>query len=182
MLGVAAIQLLLYAVTENAGSSSWPKNRKKCDNGVRYLHSRMRLGMLSGKLVNGLSSVCTVGSQTIRCLNCDMLATGKLQQRTHPCCDQSDFHRQNEQRSSITSECILQVMIWKSLNVVHMGPCEWFVEDGLLSPVMTDMAPAPNDLLKYVRCKCKTSSTNPYNTNLCSCQKSRLKCVTACRD
>ena len=52
--------------TENAGSSSWPKNRKKCDNGVRYLRRRIRLGMLSGKLVNGFSSVCTVGSQTTR--------------------------------------------------------------------------------------------------------------------
>ena len=78
----------------------------------------------------------------------------------------------------------MQVMIWKSLNVVHTEPCEWgwFVEHGRLSPVMTAMAPAPNDLLKYVRCKCNTYSTNPCSTNLCSCRKSGLKCVTACRD
>ena len=66
MRGVAVIQRLLYSVMENAGSSSWPNNRKKCDNGVRYLRRRMRLGVLSGKLVNGFSSVCTVGSQTTR--------------------------------------------------------------------------------------------------------------------
>ena len=78
----------------------------------------------------------------------------------------------------------LQVMIWKSLNVVHMEPCEWgwFVENGRLSPVMNDMAPAPDDLLKYVRCKCKTSSTNPCSTNMCSYRNSGLKCVTYCHD
>ena len=63
----------------------------------------------------------------------------------------------------------LQVMIWKSPNVVHVEPCEcgWFVENGRLSPVMTDMTPAPNDLLKYVRCKCKKSSTNPCAVPIC---------------
>ena len=47
---------------------------------------------------------------------------------------------------------------------------------------MTDMAPAPNGVLKYVRSKSKTSSTNPCSTNMCTCRKSGLKCITACCD
>ena len=66
MPGALIRKKITHSVTENAGSSSWPNNRKKCDNGVRYLRRRMRLGVLSGKLVSGFSSVCTVGSQTIR--------------------------------------------------------------------------------------------------------------------
>jgi len=78
----------------------------------------------------------------------------------------------------------LQVMTWKRLNVSQMEPCEWgwMVEKGRMTPFMTDIEPAPDDLLKYVRCKCKASSRIPCSTNLCSCQKSGLNCVTACRD
>ena len=42
----------------------------------------------------------------------------------------------------------------------------------------TDLAAAPESLLKFVRCQCKLLSKNPCGTNIiCSC---RLKCVTAC--
>ncbi len=137
-----------------------------------------------GKLVNGFSSVCTMGSHNesltklrharyreVASTNSSVLRPERL-----PPTERGAFQH--------SLRVHLQVMIWKSLNVVHMEPCElgWFVENGRLSPVMTDMAPAPYDLLKYVRCKCKTSSTNPYSINLSSCRKSGLKCVTACRD
>ncbi len=136
MRGVAVIQPLLYLVTENAGSSSWPNNRKKCDNGVRYLHRRMRLGMLSGKLVNEFSPVCTVGRQTTRWPNCDMLA-GRLPQITHPCCDQSGFHLQNEQRSNIALECICRlwfgrVQMWFTWNRANVDG-SWRMADCPLS-------------------------------------------------
>ena len=47
---------------------------------------------------------------------------------------------------------------------------------------MTDLDAAPDSLLKFVQCKCKLSSKNPCNTNMCSCRKNRLKCATACAD
>ncbi len=54
----------------------------------------------------------------------------------------------------------------------------WKLDGTTLTPVMTDMAAAPETL---VRCKCKPSE-NPCGTNVCSCHKNGLKCVTACGD
>ena len=48
--------------------------------------------------------------------------------------------------------------------------------------VMTDVEPAPESLLKYVRCKCRLSTRKPCGNNTCSCRKHGLKCVTACGD
>ena len=82
----------------------------------------------------------------------------------------------------------LQVILWKKLmhEDLQLNPQHWgwtLDSDGtLLSPIMTDMAAAPETLLKFVRCKCKLSSRNPCGTNLCSCRKHGLKCVTACGD
>ena len=47
---------------------------------------------------------------------------------------------------------------------------------------MSDINAAPENLLKFVRCKCKLSSKNPCGTSMCSCRKHGLKCVTACED
>ena len=41
-------------------------------------------------------------------------------------------------------------------------------------------APAPDDILNVVRCKCKQSSRNQCGSNLCSCHKNGLSCVSAC--
>ena len=78
-------------------------------------------------------------------------------------------------------------MIWKKLDAdLDMDPKQWGWElhrtSNTLSPIMTDRAAAPEGLLKFVRCKCKLSSKNPCGTNLCSCRKNGLKCVTACGD
>lgn len=59
----------------------------------------------------------------------------------------------------------------------------WKLDDKLgMIPVMTDIGPAPETLLNFVRCKCKLSSRNPCGSNLCSCRRNGLKCVTACGD
>ena len=58
----------------------------------------------------------------------------------------------------------------------------WRLDGTVFTSVMTDLAAAPESLLKFVRCKCKLSSKNPCGTNLCSCRKNGLKCVTACGD
>ncbi len=80
----------------------------------------------------------------------------------------------------------LLVMLWKRLTHedLEFDPERWgWKLDGTrLSPIMTDLAAAPEALLKFVRCKCKLTSTNPCGTNTCSCRKHGLKCVTACGD
>ena len=66
-----------------------------------------------------------------------------------------------------------------SLNPLLWG---WKLDGSKLQPIMTDLEPAPESLLKFVRCKCKLSTTNPCGSNICSCRKHGLKCVTACGD
>ena len=49
-----------------------------------------------------------------------------------------------------------QVQMWLEnvmLNLLHWG---WNVSDDVMFPRMTDMAPAPDNLLKMVKCKSKT--------------------------
>jgi hypothetical protein len=47
---------------------------------------------------------------------------------------------------------------------------------------MSDKDAAPDNLLQFVRCKCKLTSRNPYGANIRSCCKNGLNCVTACGD
>ena len=48
-------------------------------------------------------------------------------------------------------------------------------EKSHLMPVMTDKEPAPSDILKIIRRRCKRSCTT-----MCSCKKNGLKYVKAC--
>ena len=51
-----------------------------------------------------------------------------------------------------------------------------------MQPIITDLEPAAESLLKFIRCKCKLSTANPCGSNTCSCHKHELKCVIACGD
>lgn len=42
--------------------------------------------------------------------------------------------------------------------------------------------PAPDDVLKVIRCNCKMTSRNTCGTTSCSCRSNGLKCVSACGD
>ena len=56
----------------------------------------------------------------------------------------------------------------------------WKVHQNFFAP-MTDLEPAPKELLDFVRCNCKTTSRNTFcGANLCSCRKNGLTCVAAC--
>ena len=46
-------------------------------------------------------------------------------------------------------------------------------------PVMIDMLPGPDSILKFIRCNCKTS-TDVTCEKRCSCQKNGLFCVMVC--
>ena len=80
----------------------------------------------------------------------------------------------------------LQVVLWKKLvnydNDLNPERWGWKLDGIMYTPIMTDLAAAPESLLKFVRCQCKLSSKNACGTNLCSCRKNGLKCVTACGD
>jgi hypothetical protein len=41
---------------------------------------------------------------------------------------------------------------------------------------------APPDILNVVRCKCSAETANPCNTQVCSCRKHGLQCVSACKN
>jgi len=83
------------------------------------------------------------------------------------------------------SFCVhLQVILWKELTTDSLDPLiwAWKLDNSKLQLIMTDLEPAPESLLKFVGCKCKLSTANPYSSNTCSCCKHGLKCVTACGD
>lgn len=52
----------------------------------------------------------------------------------------------------------------------------WELQQGQLFPTTTDVPPAPEDLLKVVRCNCKKDCSSGN----CSCRKHGLVCTTAC--
>ena len=72
-------------------------------------------------------------------------------------------------------------MIRKCLDQCKYDPCSWGWEmkNRILAPVMTDLDPSPEELLKFVRCKRKVTSKSPCSTKLFSCLKQRLTCTTA---
>ncbi len=76
-----------------------------------------------------------------------------------------------------------QIMIWKNLSV-DIDPTKWgWKLDGKsLQPIITDLEPAPEFIIKFIRCKCKLSARSPCSSNVCSCRKHGLKCVSACGD
>ena len=79
----------------------------------------------------------------------------------------------------------LQVVIWKQLTTLTClkeTDWGWKLQDGAFIPIGTDIEPAPEDLLKIVRCKCKSDSRNPCSSNICSCRKNGLQCVASCKN
>jgi hypothetical protein len=78
----------------------------------------------------------------------------------------------------------LQVLQWKPLKTSGFTPEEWgwCLTNGKLMPVSSTLAAAPDDILNVVRCKCKNESHRQCGTQLCSCRKHGLKCVTACKN
>ena len=74
----------------------------------------------------------------------------------------------------------LLITTWSHLEE-DLDPLEFGWQKGSsgLQSVMTDLPPAPDEVLKFVRCKCK-STKNRCRNNQCSCRKNGLKCVEVC--
>ena len=76
----------------------------------------------------------------------------------------------------------LQVIQWDELdnkccNALDWG---WKIDKGVMHPIMTDLEAAPENVLKFIRCKCKVRGKKQCGTNQCSCFKAGLKCVSSC--
>ena len=69
-----------------------------------------------------------------------------------------------------------QIQQWKSLtcNVVP-EQWGWKIKDDVLFPKQTDLPPAPEDPLRFIRCNCMTDCS----TMKCSCRKNSLDCSAA---
>ena len=78
----------------------------------------------------------------------------------------------------------LQIWIWRHLEPNKMDPKQWgwLLQNSRFGPIMTDLDPAPNEMLNVIRCKCKPSSKGHCITNACSCRKHGLSCVAACQE
>ena len=59
--------------------------------------------------------------------------------------------------------CHYQIIQWSMIDNFEIQPSEWGwkLENGVLSPVMTDEAIAPPSLMKVIRCKCKVKHNIP---------------------
>ena len=70
-----------------------------------------------------------------------------------------------------------QIRQWQCIEA-GMSPQDWGWKesDGVLIPVTTDLDPAPNELLRIVRCNSQTDCS----TLRCSCKKHGLNCLDAC--
>ena len=71
----------------------------------------------------------------------------------------------------------LQVCQWKNHQCdLQADSWGWTHSDMGYFPIPTDLAPAPADLLKIIRCNCTTDCSS----SRCSCQKHGMKCSMAC--
>ena len=72
-----------------------------------------------------------------------------------------------------------QVQVWECLSKRDMEPEKWgWKFDGVsYKPIMTDMPAGPDDILRIIKCGCKS----PCGSN-CSCRKSGLKCSLHCKE
>lgn len=70
-----------------------------------------------------------------------------------------------------------QTQVWigkgDKLNPEHWG---WHIEDNKLLPIRTTLPPAPERLLRIIRCNCKFNC----DTKRCSCRKHGIDCSSAC--
>ena len=70
-----------------------------------------------------------------------------------------------------------QTQVWKgeSIDPLHWG---FSIQKGRMVPITMAEPPAPSNLLKLIRCGCKTGC----RTKTCSCRKHGLKCTDSCRE
>ena len=78
----------------------------------------------------------------------------------------------------------LSVAQWMKLDLRCLDPTkrDWKLGNDYLVPIKTHIDSAPEFLLNFITCKCKTTANGPYGTTHCSCCKHSLECVAAYGD
>ena len=70
-----------------------------------------------------------------------------------------------------------QTQLWMAkginLNAEEWG---WVTSEDRLEPLLTNLPPAPETLMKVIRCNCKTDC----DTGRCTCRKLGLECSVVC--
>lgn len=69
-----------------------------------------------------------------------------------------------------------QVQMWCGVDNLHPEDWGWKIIIGRMLPLTSSKDPAPQELLKVIRCSCKTGC----QTLRCTCHKNGLDCTTAC--
>ena len=69
-----------------------------------------------------------------------------------------------------------QIQVWKGNTTLNPENYGWKLSKGYLVAITTDKPPAPDSLLKVIRCKCKTNC----QTSRCTCKKHGLDCSAMC--
>ena len=72
-----------------------------------------------------------------------------------------------------------QVTVWRKLSPCDIDPLRWGwdMKEGKYVATMTDLAAAPQDVMKLIRCGCKVACGRA-----CSCVKVGLKCTHLCKE
>ena len=76
----------------------------------------------------------------------------------------------------------LQIKQWMNLDTEELDPCSWGWQHGRfgLEPIKTDMDVAPESVLKFIRCKCKSQNRKQWGSNWCNCYMHGIHCIEAC--
>ena len=76
----------------------------------------------------------------------------------------------------------IQTIQWLQLSTAVLDPAVWGWQfnNGNYEPIAMQQEPGPPELLKVIRCSCKSSNPNQCGGNACTCRKNGLLCVSAC--
>lgn len=73
--------------------------------------------------------------------------------------------------------CYLQIQIWQKADI-HLNPTDWgwTLQNSMYIPQTMDLPAAPDNLLKIIRCNCKT----PCVSMKCICKRNGFDCTISC--
>lgn len=69
----------------------------------------------------------------------------------------------------------MQIWLDQTVDPLNWG---WELRDDIMLPKMTDLPPAPDDLLKIIKCICKGGC----NTLRCGCRINGVECSISCKN
>ena len=69
----------------------------------------------------------------------------------------------------------MQAWIGTTITYLDWG---WMLKDNMIFPTLTDLEPAPQQLLQIVKCGCK----GDCDSQRCSCKKNGIQCTFACKN